>query len=251
MENQKTTDIFICTHKDFKICPSNKTYKIITDETTDITNKNLEIIREGNSELSSKEFSYAEGSRIYWILNNIKLKKYIGICHYRTYFDFFDDIPDIDAIFKNYDLIATQKYNFDKDTLETQYNKCHCGLDLTTIGLIIQEFYPDYIDAWDKTKNQNFMFIRNMFIMKKDDFIECYNFAFDILKKFDKIFHLETYEDIIEKTKNNCKSSKNIKYQSRIQGFLLERITNIYINKKYDLNKIKEFSIITTENRKW
>ena len=86
--------------------------------------------------------------------------------------------------------------------------------------------------------------------MKKDDFIEYGNFVFGVLFEFDRRNNLNSDEDIkkyieknfINKTKfDNIVNSIN--YQRRLEGFLLERLTNIFYNfkfkNKYEINVIK------------
>ena len=82
--------------------------------------------------------------------------------------------------------------------------------------------------------------------MKSEDFIEYGNFVFTILNEFDKKNNLISDEIIKnyvlkkEKTKKKKKRKRkqkiNIVYQRRLQGFLLERISNIFYN--YHFKKI-------------
>jgi hypothetical protein len=98
--------------------------------------------------------------------------------------------------------------------------------------------------------NMTFGNFCNIFIMKKDDFIEYGNFVFGVLFEFDRRNNLNSDEDIkkyieknfINKTKfDNIVNSIN--YQRRLEGFLLERLTNIFYNfkfkNKYEINVIK------------
>ena len=69
--------------------------------------------------------------------------------------------------------------------------------------------------------------------MKREDFIKYGNFEFTILNEFDKKNNLNSYEDI----KNYKKRKKyKIYYQRRLQGILLDRISNIFYN--YHFKKI-------------
>jgi hypothetical protein len=86
--------------------------------------------------------------------------------------------------------------------------------------------------------------------MKKEDFIEYGNFVFGVLFEFDKRNNLNNDEDIkkfIEKNFINKINSddivNSINYQRRLEGFLLERLTNIFYNfkfkNKYEINVLK------------
>ena len=49
---------------------------------------------------------YSEIMSYFYIKDNIELKKYVGACSYRKYFEFMDDIPNMDEVFKQCDAIA-------------------------------------------------------------------------------------------------------------------------------------------------
>lgn len=228
-------DIFICTHRDFTGQPTNPCYKIISGPNTNITS-NLEIFIDKDTEITPKEFSYAEGSRIYWIWKNFPLKEYIGICHYRSYFSFFDDIPNMDEIFSKYKIVTTEPLNFSY-SIKQQYYKHHIPFDFGILSEIVGE---NFRKEFEKTK----LFSRNMFIMKKEDFLEYCEFAFGSLKKFDEKLNLKTDEDVQKLHNTN-------RYQSRIEGFLLERLTSAFITYKFKPEEIKTYPLNFTETRTW
>lgn len=102
-------DIFICAHKLFEKRVFNESYKILS------VGKNTElygndIIRDDDGiNCSEMNNFYSELSGYYWIWKNYSIKDYIGFCHYRRYFDFMDNIPNVDEIFKEYDIILPSK----------------------------------------------------------------------------------------------------------------------------------------------
>ena len=100
-------DIFICTNKNFNIYPKNKAYKIITtdDFYTDIP---LEIIKcdSNKDSILKKEHGYSEGARYHYVWKNYELKDYVGTAHYRRYFEFMDNIPDLDDVFSKSEIIV-------------------------------------------------------------------------------------------------------------------------------------------------
>ena len=137
MENN--LDIFICSHTDFKIYPKNNVYKIVHGK--EHITVPLEQYIETETDLSSLEYSLAEGSRMYWLYKNYKLKKYIGICHYRKYFDFFENVPNIDELFKEHDIITTTPLT--EKSLLDQYSEYHRKEDLIEICEIASQMYPE------------------------------------------------------------------------------------------------------------
>jgi len=227
-------DMFISTHRDFAHYPTNSVYKVITDEGINISAP-LDVLRDGDHEIYDRSFSYAEGSRIYWVYKNYQLKDYVGFCHYRSYFSFFNDIPDINEVFSQYKIITG--YPDRISSIYEQYDKSHYISDMNNLLSVIDD---------DKIKNEvhsPLLYKRNMFIMRKDDFIDYCNVVFGYMLKFDALMNLKTDDD--------CKRLHNDIYQSRVDGFLLERLTSMYISSHFTTNEIKTYEIKMTEERFW
>ena len=96
--------IFIMAHKDFINYRYNSVYNIVVDDKYQLQNKyNLNIINANQTKLYNMRRAYCEMAKIYFIYNLYKkgeiFSKYVGINHYRRYFDFTDNIPDIEYIF--------------------------------------------------------------------------------------------------------------------------------------------------------
>ncbi len=234
-------DIFIFTHKTPKFIPSNKCYKMVALECDkDKVNCNLEkiVCDSSKDNIFNFERAYSEGSRIYYLWKNYPLKEYVGTAHYRRFFDFIDNIPNLDNLFKTYDAILPK---FDLwTTVKNQYTLNHNLKDLNKIIEIINEYYPEYSDA-AKTFIDGDNFIPcNIFIMKKEMFNEYCEFVFGVLDKYNAIMGFENDLDVFnwvinhfeDYTSNRVGMLYSIPYQARIQSFLLERISNIFYNKK-------------------
>ena len=69
----------------------------------------------------------------------------------------------------------------------TQYNMAHNVEDLDIVGHIIAEKFPEYKPSFDEFIKTNIFFPFNMFIMKREDFIELVNFQFAVLDEYLKI----------------------------------------------------------------
>ena len=246
-------NLYIITHKDFNNYITNQNYKILCDDYFQLKQEyTLDIINTKNdNELYEKRIGYSEGSKIYYIWKQYKNKliksKYVGFNHYRRIFQFGNNIPDLDNIFKKYDVILNKQFS-SEFSLKNQYYKYHNKKDLNDIIYIIKNKFPKYYSITLKTLNSKNFYICNIFIMKSEDFIEYGNFVFTILNEFDKKNNLISDEIIKnyvlkkEKTKKKKKRKRkrkqkiNIEYQRRLQGFLLERISNIFYN--YHFKKI-------------
>ena len=232
-------NLYIITHKDFNNYISNLNYKILCDDYFQLKNNySLNIINtKNNNELFEKRIGYSEGSKIYYIWkqykNNIIKSKYVGFNHYRRIFNFGNKIPDLDKIFKKYDVILNKRFRA-KLTMKKQYYKSHNEKDLNEILNIIKNKFPKYYSIALKTIKSKKFYICNIFIMKSEDFIKYGNFVFTILNEFDKNNNLisdENIKDYVLKNKKKKKRKKfKVEYQRRLQGFLLERISNIFYN---------------------
>jgi len=255
-EKENFLNIYIITHKDFNNNLTNDYYKILCDDCSKLNgNYKINLISSNiDNELYKKKIGYCEGSKIYYIWkkykNNKINTKYVGFTHYRRIFSFLNKIPNLDKIFREYDVILNNRLYLNNETIKEQYYEIHIGKNIEQIIKIIKENYTDYYLAALKTMNMTFGNFCNIFIMKKDDFIEYGNFVFGVLFEFDRRNNLNSDEDIkkyieknfINKTKfDNIVNSIN--YQRRLEGFLLERLTNIFYNfkfkNKYEINVIK------------
>ena len=240
-------NLYIITHKDFNNYITNQNYKIICDDFFQLKkNYTLDVINsKNNNELFEKRIGYSEGSKIYYIWkkykNNEIKSKYVGFNHYRRIFNFGNNIPNLDNIFKNYDVILKKRNRF-KLSLIKQYYKSHNGNDLNEILDIIKNKFPKYYSIALKVIKSRKFYTCNIFIMKSEDFIEYGNFVFKILNEFDKRHNLTSDKTIISYVSKVKKGKKfKIEYQRRLEGFLLERISNIFYNYHFK----KKFQIKT------
>lgn len=241
-------NIFLMTHKDFYNNRNNQIYKIVVDDDTQLKNKyNLQIIYANKGILYQKRISYAEMSKLYYIYelyrNGFLSSKYIGLNHYRRYFNFLDNIPDFDKIFENYDIILNEKMWF-RESIKKQY--CYCTLckPLEEIIKIIKEKKPEYYQTAVESLNAKDGYFCNIFIMKKGDFFKYCEFIYDILFEFDRKHNFTSDKDVANYLKNYY--PKNLIHQHmRIQGFLSERLSTIFF--KHNFKRIKTFPIVTLE----
>jgi hypothetical protein len=244
-------DIFICTHKNFNPPVNNDIYKIIklNNHNLNIQNTNLKIFDDTiNDNIAYKQYGYSEMSAIYWVWKNYNIKKYIGFNHYRRFFDFKDNIQNITDIFNSYDIITPKPILLD-ETVYQNYMSCHYEEDLITVKNIISEYLPQYNTSFfNYIENSYTLYPCNMFIMKKNDFIDYCNFMFLILFNYDKFNNIKTTQDIINIFNNRKEKTLGPNYQARVQGFLAERLTTLYIQHNFNDNNIYKIPYITTND---
>ena len=243
-------NIFIVAHKDFINKLTNQSYKIICDNKTQLKNEYpLKIIETyKDNELYAKRRGYCEGSKIYYIWKKYKKRKmsskYIGFVHYRRVFTFENNIPDLDKIFNQYDSIILKKMRININ-MKDQYSRAHFKCFMDEIETIIKENFTEYYQSAIKSLNGNLISFCNIFIMKKKDFLKYGEFVFGVLLEFDRRHKLKNDDDIKKFIESEIKKAgikTNILYQCRQQGFLMERISQIF----YDHYFKKPFEIGVT-----
>lgn len=188
--------------------------------------------------ISSKNGSYCELTALYWAWKNLKGVDYIGLCHYRRFFDFYKVIPCFYS-YKDEDIKNFGSYNFSlpeslkeklnngyvvvakpmylKRSLFVHYCNCHVPGDLKKLrDIICESCTSDFVEAFDKVMSGNKLSPYNMFIMSWKDFDEYCSWLFSIL------FKLEARIDTAEYTQ----------YQKRIFGFMSERLLSVFLYAK-------------------
>ena len=202
--------------------------------------------------ISAKNGMYCELTAQYWAWKN-SCADYYGFMHYRRYFSFnpslleedpFGNVllPSIDEtsikklhindeeisrLVGRYDVICTepqlvQNLNQGKTVWEHYKNSPHHRIeDLETILEIINEKYPQYIDAAQQYMKSEKGYFCNMYILRKDIFNAYSEWLFGILEEHEKRRDFSDY-DIDE---------------FRVSGFLAERLWGIYYTWLKSTNK--------------
>ena len=195
--------------------------------------------------ISAKNPNYCELTGLYWAWKNLNCE-YIGLCHYRRY---FGNIPasgnladkkkaifskaDYEELLQTCDVILPQKRNYYIETVRSHYEHAHHKSDLDEVERIISEKLPEYNEAFAKVMDRTKLHILNMFVMKKALFNEYCQWLFSIE------FELEKKIDV----------SKYDSYNSRVFGFLSERLFNVWLEKQK--LKIAEVNVINLEPVNW
>jgi len=238
--NKSILRIFIITHKDFENFRYNPIYTIVADDKSELKNKyNLKIIYANEGKLYNLKRAYSEMSKLHYIYELYKngsiSSKYVGLNHYRRYFNFTDNIPDMDSIFENYDVILNEPFN-DSIGMQSQYCRMHFCRDYYQMINIIKDIKPEYYETALQANHLKFIHCCNLFIMKKEDFFKYCEFEYDILFEFDRRNNFKTDDDVLATARNSL-------YHSRIQAFLSERIGNIFYLKHFKRRKIFEVGL--------
>lgn len=251
LKNNCDVDIFIYSHKLFTPLVNDHVYKVLTDCKERI-DTDLEVFRDYTGDnISDKNLMYNEYTGFYWLWKNYPLKKYVGLNHYRRYY--VDDkqkilegdsMPIINEVFKNHEIVLNEKFPLILSSGYALNNRdwyayWHNVEDFDFIGEIIKDKYSKYYDGFIKMSEVKYIYPSNLFIMNKDMFIEYCEFIFSLLMDFRKERGFFTTEDCIKYVENNkekylnkASSYYDVTMQSRIVGYLSERVLLAFLLSK-------------------
>lgn len=227
--------ILVCCHKlDFyktsEIYLPIQVGKAISKVNLDIQGDN-----EGSS-ISDKNESYCELTGIYWAWKNLKDVDYIGLCHYRRYFDFnhigrkafplttikTGQLETLDLnisskaeswLKKGGCIIAKPQHLY--TSLYLHYCEGHYSSDFKVLGDVIREtLSPEYNKGfWNYIVGSNRFSPFNMFIMSWKQFDAYCSWLFPLLEEVEKRLDISHYSPV----------------QKRVYGYLAERLLNLYV----------------------
>lgn len=184
--------------------------------------------------ISEKNPNFCELTGHYWLWKDGPHRKYVGLNHYRRYFDFsrklpygtpyfettpseiennFPELPDLESIFSKYDIIVAKPY-IHSFCGALQYKHYYIPNDLDILEKVIKEMYPEYWSSYYEVMYLNNKFSHyNMFIMKYDLFDKYSKWLFDILFEVERRVSISKYPD-----------------QARIFGYMSEYLLNVFIH---------------------
>lgn len=182
--------------------------------------------------ISHKNGEFSELTATYWAWKNLKEVDYIGLCHYRRYFNFHTkgllfseyevvktnylkmlnwELPDIENILHNYDIILPKIKYLSRNLFE-DYSYCHNSWEMRQLILIIKEKFPDYYPDLQKAINSNKLIQCNMFIMPWKQFEGYCSWLFSVIEALEEDF----------------KESNYVSLQGRVFGYIAERLMIVY-----------------------
>lgn len=227
-------DIFVCAHKKYDSKVTNPVYKTLSlGDNTELVGD--DILRDDSGDnISHMNKFFSELTGYYWVWKNYQTKDWVGFCHYRRYFNFFNNIPDLDAM--DCDIIVPQEIYCYPSPRE-QFKNCHNIKDLDLVCDIAKEKFNIPVNIIENILDDNkTLYLFNMFIMKKELFNEYCEFMFTVLNEYLNRKNIFIFDDVIKMVNDNSDDylksfapNNQVNYQARIGGFLSERLFNIWL----------------------
>ena len=115
----------------------------------------------------------------------------------------------------------------------SHYEHTHYVEDLEKTKKILEEKYPQYLNAFNVVMKRRTGHMFNMFVMKRELADSYCTFIFDILFELEKQTNPSQYN----------------KYQARLYGYISELLLDVWI--KQNNLKYKEVSFINMEKTNW
>ncbi len=183
--------------------------------------------------ISAKNRRYCELTAHYWAWKNLRGYDYVGLNHYRRYFDFAGSslcslrteptarffgrehpAPDCRKLFRRCDVVLGRPKAYPYN-LYTDYCRCHLPEHLQTVRQVIAERHPDYLAAFDRQLFRNNRLSHfNMLLMPREEFDRYSAWLFDVLFEVERRIEIPT--DPV---------------QGRVMGYLSERLLGVYVRR--------------------
>lgn len=170
--------------------------------------------------ISNKNPYYSELTAQYWGWKNLDVE-YIGLAHYRRYFEMQIDENNVDDVFEKYDIILSRK-NVEKYSMADKISLDANIEDLYIFVHCIKKISPDYYDAIVKALSGNVLTPFNMFVMRKKDFDVFATWQFAVLSEMESMIKLSGYS----------RPNRVLGYVSEIMLYVFAKKNNLRI--KYE-----------------
>ena len=145
--------------------------------------------------ISEKNPRYCELSAIYWGWKNIKDVEYLGLAHYRRYFDIDINDSNVDKWMKGCDMIVVDKGL--NHSFMINYFSVAMGTTKEDFWIYMNELikmYPQYTkQIYDYYFNNHRYIPCTMFIAKKEIFDEFCEFVFPLFQKLENQLRQHPY----------------------------------------------------------
>ena len=198
---------------------------------------NSEAVVDGSGDNIAKlNSSFCELTALYWVWKNCQ-ESLKGIVHYRRFFEDPNDrgslmrVDSAKIALNDADLIVPEKYWL-LNTVEKHYENHHEGRDLELLRDSVASVQPDYLNSFDECMQLKYVYPYNMLVANAEVFDSYSSWLFSIMF------------DLRNRLLDGNSHDRDV-YQSRVYGFLSERLMNVYVTGA-GLN-VREVPVLLTE----
>lgn len=229
--NQSNIKILVATHKPSFVYKDDVFIPIHVGKAN--AKVNLSFLGDDTGEnISTKNPNYCELTALYWAWKNLKDVDYIGLCHYRRYFDLSTHDAALRQITEeelesfgrlnssllqkrvenlgDYEVILPRFWSLPHSVLE-EFQDTVLRQDMHILFHVIKKTHPQYMGAVEKYMLGNHRTGYNMFVMTRNCFENYANWLFSILQEVER----------------NVKTSPYTTYR-RVFGYMGEWLLPIY-----------------------
>lgn len=175
--------IIVACHKPYANIPSNEVYFPI--HVGKALHPEIDLGFQGDNtgeNISNKNDAYSEVTAIYWAWKNLKNVNYVGLCHYRRYFDLNINNDNIENLMRGYDAIFLN-YKILPYSGATELSHLLTMEEFLIMEDSILELYPEYKNSvYEYFHRKNVFSQNNMFIMRWNDFDRYCQFIFPLFE---------------------------------------------------------------------
>lgn len=220
----KNLKIYICTHTDF-VCPvTNDFYHILDSRELDGDKTKEGLPGSYYSELNSYRY----------VSDHFDLPEYVGFCCYRKYFGFTGNTSaeELMRLVDKHGCVCGELADLGM-TAKENYTFNHNKEDMELMEYVINDVHKEFLLPFTEFLYGRKMYTCNMFIMKREDFREMMNYLFKILDEFTRRIGPDITGHVEDAFKRGFLRLGSVRHQSRIGGYIGERLVSAYIMWKF------------------
>lgn len=191
-------------------------------------------------QISALNPTYCELTGLYWLWKNSEPSDVYGLSHYRRFFAGTLAHPggkrvlgsaDVAQAMAGVDIIVGRRRWYGVETIRSHYANAHHAKDLDLTREVIEQSYPDYLEAFDTVMSRRSLSLYNMALMRADVFEDYCTWLFTILDQVHARIDMTGYSDA----------------DKRVVGYLAERLLNVYVLKHSAEHVVRRRRVVQIE----
>ena len=132
--------------------------------------------------ISQKNPSFCEMTAHYWIWKNVHDIEYVGVCHYRRFFDLDIAEENIKDVLADNDVMLVEPSHY-IDSVYSYFAKYMGAENMTILGMVMKKRCPEYFGTLEKLCDGHEFHPFNMLLCRKTLFDDYCKWMFGILEE--------------------------------------------------------------------